>query len=87
MKTQKQQKEVTILARVEFKNDPRKVVYQCLSSNGVDKYNTFLFNGKACSCECPATKPCYHMVQCEAKEQQRNDERETARINRELAFA
>jgi hypothetical protein len=87
MKTQKIAKQVKVIARIEFKADSRKVVYRCQSSNGVDVYSTFLFDGKACSCECKATKPCYHMVQCQAKEQARRDERETARINRELAFA
>jgi hypothetical protein len=65
-------KEVTVLARVEFKCDSRKVVYKVLSSNEKDTYITTLFNGKACSCTCPATKPCYHMVQLEAREAARN---------------
>lgn len=66
-------KEVTVLARVEFKNDARKVVYRVLSSNGHDTYDTFFFNGKACSCSCPATKPCYHMTQLQMREQARTD--------------
>ncbi len=68
-------KEVTILARVEFKNDARKVVYKVLSSNGKDTYMTSLFNGKACSCDCISRKPCYHMTGCEAHEAARNEER------------
>lgn len=72
MATKTATREVTILARVEFKADSRKVVYQCLSSNGKDTYMTYLFNGKASSCECKATKPCYHMTGCEAYEAARN---------------
>lgn len=72
--TKSASKEVTIVARVQFKNDARKVVYKVLSSNGKDTYETYFFNGKACSCSCPATKPCYHMVQCEAREQARKVE-------------
>ncbi len=68
-------REVTILARVEFKADSRKVVYKVLSSNGADTYQTSLFNGKACSCTCPSRKPCYHMTGCEAHEAERDAER------------
>lgn len=42
-------------------------------------YQTLLVNGKAISCTCPATKPCYHETQLEAKhaqEQQLRRERE-----------
>jgi hypothetical protein len=100
-RTQKAQKEVTILSRLVIKADSRKVVYTCLSSDGSTKYETTLFDGKACSCTCPARKPCYHETGCEAKEAARKDEqkmdemaayylaedaRQTARINREMAF-
>ena len=34
--TTKVQKQVQVLARIQFKNDPRKVVYQVRSSNGAD---------------------------------------------------
>lgn len=64
-------KQVTVISRIEFKADSRKVVYKVLSSNGKDTYETFFFNGKACSCTCPATKPCYHMTQLEAREASR----------------
>jgi len=62
------QKIVQIIARIQFQNDSRKVCYQVRSSNGNDVYITCLFNGRACSCTCPAMKPCYHMTQLEAIE-------------------
>lgn len=61
-------KQVQVIARVEFKNDPRKVVYFVRSSDGQSEYQTSLFEGKAISCNCPARKHCYHMQQCEEKE-------------------
>lgn len=64
-------KQVQIIARVEFKSDARKVVYFNRSSNGADIYQTSLFDGRVTSCNCPATKPCYHMTQCEAIEKLR----------------
>jgi hypothetical protein len=64
-------KEVTVLARLEIKADPRKVVYTVLSSDGVSKYETSLFDGKACSCSCVSRRPCYHMIGCEALEASR----------------
>lgn len=61
-------KVVRVVARIEFKADTRKVVYQVRSSNGKDIYFTSMFAGHATSCTCPATKPCYHMTQLEAIE-------------------
>lgn len=69
--TTKSTKQVQVIARVEFKSDPRKVVYFNRSSDGTKEYQTFLFEGHATSCTCPATKPCYHMMQCEAIEGKR----------------
>jgi hypothetical protein len=84
----KQAKVVQIIARIEFKSDSRKVVYQVRSSNGADIYQTCLFNGKATSCiGCPATRPCYHMAGCEALEAARREAEETQRCYREMAFA
>lgn len=71
-KSQKQVKEVCVIARYQFKADPRKVVYLVRASNGVDTYQVFFYNGKACSCGCASRKPCYHMTQLEAREAQRN---------------
>lgn len=71
MKNAKQQKQVNIQARIAFKNDPRKVVYRVLSSDGRTVYNTFFFNGKATSCKCLSKKPCYHMTGCQAREDAR----------------
>ena len=69
----KTQKQVQVLSRIQFKVDSRKVVYNVRSSDGTQVYQTFLFNGKACSCTCKATKPCYHMTQLEAREASRMD--------------
>lgn len=65
-------KQVTIIARYQFKADPRKVCYLVRASNGVDTYMACLFDGKATSCRCASRKPCYHMTQLEAREAQRN---------------
>ena len=74
MKTQQQAaKQVKIIARIAYKRNPKAVKYIVRSSNGVDQYETTIYNGKATGCTCPATKPCYHMNQLEAKEQQRSE--------------
>jgi len=65
---QKTVKEVTFIARIEFKCDHRKVVYLVRSSNGVDQYETSMFDGKATGCTCPSRKPCKHMKGAEQKE-------------------
>lgn len=70
--TTKTTKTVKVLSRIEFKRDPRKVVYLVRPSHGGDPYETTLFDGKATACTCPAKKPCYHMTQLEAKEAARN---------------
>ena len=91
MKTStKQVKTVTVLARITYKSDPRKVVYKVLSSDGVTKYNVYVFNGQVSGCECPSKTKCYHKDQI----QQREDARKTAEAtvlgvamtNRELAI-
>jgi hypothetical protein len=64
-------KTVQIIARIQFKNDTRKVVYLVRASNGVDQYETYFFDGRALSCTCNSRKPCYHMTQLEAKEAER----------------
>ena len=73
LKTQSPAKEVKVIARAQFKANGY-VVYRVLSSNGRDVYDTTLKNGKALGCSCPATKPCYHMTQLEAREQARASE-------------
>jgi hypothetical protein len=70
--TRKATKTVQVISRIEFKSDPRKVVYICRSSNGIDTYQTTLFAGKATSCTCKATCKCYHMTGCETLEAARN---------------
>jgi hypothetical protein len=69
--TRQSTKSVQIIARVQFKADPRKVCYLVRSSDGESQYTTCLFNGKACSCDCASKKPCYHMAGAESKEQER----------------
>ncbi len=69
--TKKTVKQVTVVARIQFKADARKVVYLVRSSRAEDIYHTYLFDGKATSCECPSKKPCYHMAQVEAIEEAR----------------
>lgn len=89
----KQQKTVKVIARIQWKSDPRKVVYLNRSSDGVSQYETSLFDGKATSCSCPSRKPCKHMKHSEQVEQERKvvespeqkEEREWSEYRRELA--
>lgn len=69
--TRKATKTVQVIARIQFKDDARKVVYKVRASNGRDTYETYFYDGRATSCTCPAHKPCYHMVQLEEKEAER----------------
>jgi hypothetical protein len=64
-------KTVQVIARVEFKEDPRKVVYLVRPSSGVGQYETSLFDGRATSCNCPAKGKCYHRIGCEELEKKR----------------
>lgn len=64
-------KAVKMIARIQFKDDARKVVYLVRSSDGEGQYHTYLFDGKATSCDCAARKPCKHMEKCEAEEAER----------------
>ncbi len=59
---------VTTIARVQFHADPRKVVYLNRSSDGETQYYTYLFDGRATSCDCPSRKPCKHMAHSEQAE-------------------
>src|SRR5450755_4546155 len=79
-KTDKQVKTVSIVARIEFKADSKKVCYIVRSSTGIGTYTTCLFNGKACSCTCPTHGlNCYHCTQLEVIEAARREAAETAR--------
>lgn len=73
-------KSVQIVARVTVKSDSRFVVYICRSSNGVDTYQTTLFNGHATACECKSHRPCYHMTGCEKLESERTEQLAEAAI-------
>lgn len=68
------QKTVLIIARYEWKCDARKVAYLVRSSGGSTTYQTYLFDGKATSCECPSRKPCKHMDLAEQHEAERQGE-------------
>lgn len=63
-------KVVHILARYQLKASGH-VVYEVRSSKGDATYCTTIINGKATGCTCESRKPCYHMVQLEAREAQR----------------
>ena len=73
MAAKKVAKQVTVIARVQFKCDDRKVVYLVRASNGTDQYETTMFDGKATGCTCPSKKPCYHMKGVEALESKRRE--------------
>lgn len=81
-KKQTTEKTVQMIARYEWKSDHRKVAYRVRSSDGATEYTTYLFDGKATSCDCPARKPCYHMVQLEQHEAATQAEREARRVER-----
>jgi hypothetical protein len=87
-----------IVARIQFKNDPRKVCFQVKSSDNITVYTCCLFNGKVTSCSCPArVLNCRHAQAAEAAEAERSSviinarrrrleaEAELARISREAA--
>lgn len=78
----KVQKQVHIIARVEIKKSDL-VVYKVRSSNGTDTYQTTFYNGKASGCSCPSYKPCYHMTQLQAREDERKQQEQPARLTRE----
>jgi hypothetical protein len=88
--TAKVEKIVHIIARIQFIADACKVVYKVRSSDGTQQYETYLFDGKATSCTCPAKKPCYHMVQVQAKEIERTlrlwDEQEQELVQAEFPY-
>lgn len=69
--TQVAQKTADIRYRVELKNKPWIVVYQVMSSNGVDMYDVTVVDGKVNNCKCPSWKPCYHMIGVQAHEDAR----------------
>ncbi len=63
---------VTIIARIVFKADYKKVCYLVRSSDGATQYTTCLFEGRATSCTCPSRKPCKHMRAAENAEHARS---------------
>jgi len=88
----KTQKIVTVLNVYKFKSPLNRICFEILSSDETTKYNT-CFNGSAshaaCGCDrfVKGHKECYHIEQLRPRAQAYFDERETARINREMAFS
>lgn len=85
----KTEKKVTVLNRYELKTNGRPngyVVYVVRSSNGVDRYETTLLNGKATGCTCPSHVCCYHRSGCEAKEAARVSKEQERERYREFEF-
>lgn len=74
-------RQVQPLYRVQSKSDPRKVIYIVKSSDGSTEYTVSFFCGRATGCTCPSRKPCYHMIQL----QRREDERQAAELAAEQA--
>jgi hypothetical protein len=88
MTTKQVSKPVDILYRVEIKRNGI-VVYQVLSSNGVDVYQVSVVRGKVNSCDCSSYKPCRHMRDVQGREDARTLERDverTAYNNYELSL-
>jgi hypothetical protein len=84
MATATKVKTVLIIARIQFKVDARKVVYLVRASNGIDQYETYVFDGRAVSCTCDSRKPCYHMTQLEQKESERAGDAALAWVKSEV---
>lgn len=73
--TQTAQKTADIRFRVELKNKPEIAVYIVRSSDDTRDYHVTVVRGKVSSCDCPATKPCYHWRDVQACEDARKSER------------
>ena len=80
------QKQADIRYRVGIKAHPGIVVYLVKSSDGQEDYQVTFCNGKANNCTCKSRKPCYHMRDCQAREDGRKQVRDEART-RENNFA
>jgi len=63
-------KQADIRYRVELKGK-EIVVYKVHSSDDSQDYEVTVFEGKVSGCSCPATKPCYHMRDVQAREDAR----------------
>ncbi len=78
-------REITVLNRYEIKQDcPEKglhkgdVVLHIRNDKGVEYYTTLRRN-KVHSCQCKATKPCYHIKQMVVKENARYEAAKVAK--------
>lgn len=65
------QKQADIRYRVALKQHPGIVVYMVRSSTDKEDYQVTFVDGKANNCTCPARKPCYHMRDCQSREDAR----------------
>ncbi len=64
----------TKVADIRFRVEIKKngiVVYKVRSSDDTQDYDVTVFDGQARNCTCPATKPCYHMRDVQAREDAR----------------
>ncbi len=68
--TQTAQKTADIRFRVELKNKPI-VIYKVRSSDDTQDYNVTVVRGKVNNCDCKSYKPCYHMRDVQAHEDER----------------
>jgi hypothetical protein len=66
--TQVANKTVQVIARIQYKNNVKAVVYIVRSSDGQSQYRTTIYNNKATACSCPSRVRCYHMNQLEVRE-------------------
>lgn len=71
--TQTATKQADIRFRVELKNKPWIVIYKVRSSDDTRDYNVTVIRGKVNNCDCDSRKPCYHMRDVQAREDERHN--------------
>ena len=73
--TEMTQKQATKVADLRYittlKNKPYIRIYTYRSSDDTRDYQVTTVHGKVSSCSCPATKPCYHWNDAQAREDSR----------------
>ncbi len=79
---QKQAKVADLRYIVTLKNKPYIKVYMYRSSDDTKNYEVTVVRGRVSSCNCLATKPCYHWNDAQARE----DAKRTAENNYSLAM-
>lgn len=81
--TSKTPQQVHIIARVAFKQSGY-IAYKVRPSQGGDPYTvTVSPAGEVKSCDCPAHKPCKHMVACQAAEDARRGDSSSREVKEE----